>query len=154
MNPKGIIERLMTALGLQTQTQLASSLDIRPQSIVSAVKRGDIPEAWLYRVAYRTGRSFEWLRTGKGPIWRENVIAEAPAAYGRTGAPVALRRILEVWQELGIEEQTAVQRCAELLGLEDRDIRAHLVNQLKLIAETASVRRAKRSRRRAKGSRG
>lgn len=142
----------MTAMGVLTQAQLAAGLEIRPQSIISAVSRGEIPEAWLYRVAYQTGRKIEWLRTGKGPIWREEVIAEAPApSYGKGSGASAVRRVLEAWQELGPEEQAAVERCAALLGLEDRDIRAHLINQLKLIAETASVRRAKRTRRRTKG---
>lgn len=149
-DPRGIIDRLILALGLKTQAQLAARLEIRPQSINSAINRGEIPEAWLYRVAYLTGRNVEWLRTGKGPIRHGTLIAEAPAtAYGSgKGKPAILRRVLEAWGQLDAEEQTAVERCTELLRLEDRDIRAHLINQLKLIEETARVRRAKRARRR------
>lgn len=53
--PREIIERLIGARDLKTRAQLAAGLEIKPQSIVSAVNRGEIPEAWLYRVAYRTG---------------------------------------------------------------------------------------------------
>ena len=148
--PRGIIERLIVALDLKTQAQLAASLEIRPQSIISAMSRGEIPEAWLYRVAYLTGRNVDWLRTGKGPVWHGNVIAEATApswGSGR-GHSAPLRRVLEAWEELDSEEQTAVERCAEALRVGDRDIREHLIAQLKLIEETVQMRRAKRARRR------
>ncbi|MDE3036328.1 MAG: helix-turn-helix domain-containing protein, partial [Nitrospirota bacterium] len=45
LDPREIVERLIVALGLKTQAQLAGSLEIRPQSIVSAINRGEIPEA-------------------------------------------------------------------------------------------------------------
>jgi hypothetical protein len=41
-----------------------------------------------------------------------------------------------------------VERCADALRVGDRDIREHLITQLKLIEETVHMRRAKRSRRR------
>lgn len=140
--PRAVIERLIAALNLRTQAQLAARLGIRPQSIISAVRRGEIPEAWLYRVAYLSGRRVEWLRTGKGPIWHELVVAEAAARpYG-----AALQRVLAAWDGLDAEGQTTVERCTALLRLEHPDIRAHLIRQLKLIEETARVREGKRAR--------
>ncbi|TAJ22379.1 MAG: hypothetical protein EPO64_13950 [Nitrospirae bacterium] len=148
--PRGIIERLIAALSLKAQAQLAASLAIRPQSIISAVNRGEIPEAWLYRVAYLTGRSVEWLRTGKGPVWQANIIGEGAApSYGNRGEQSAvLRHMLEVWEELDEEERVTVVRCAEILQVGDRDIREHLIAQLKLVEETVQRRRAKRGHRR------
>ena len=147
--PREIVERLIVALGVETQAQLAARLDIRPQSIVSAITRGEIPVAWLYRVAYLTGRSVEWLRTGKGEGWREGVIAETPpGAYGGKGQSAMLRRILEAWEELDAEAQATVERCVQALRSGDREIRDHLVAQMKLIQETVQRRHTKRSRRR------
>lgn len=148
--PRGIIERLLVALGVKTQAQLAASLEIRPQSIISAIHREEIPEAWLYRVAYLTGRSVEWLRTGKGPAWQENVIGErtAPSYGNRGGQAAGLRHVLEAWEELDEEERATVERCAEVLRIGDRDIREHLIAQLKLIEETVRRRRTRRAHRR------
>ncbi len=146
--PRGIVDRLVGALGLKTQAQLAASLEIRPQSIISAVNRGEIPEAWLYRVAYRTGRSVEWLRTGRGPAWQGQVTGEGTApTYGTRGTqPAALRHLLEAWEELDEEERAAVERCAAILRTGDRDVREHLIAQLKLVEETVRGRQAKRRR--------
>ncbi len=148
--PHGIVERLLVALDLKTQSQLAATLAIRPQSIISAINRGEIPEAWLYRVAYLTGRNVEWLRTGKGPVWHGNVVAEgtAPSYVSARGQSAPLLRVLRAWGELDTEEQATVERCAEVLRIGDRDIREHLITQLKLIEETVQRRRAKRARRR------
>lgn len=149
-DPRGIIGRLLLALGLKTQAQLAAALKIRPQSIISAIGRGEIPEAWLYRVAYLTGRNVEWLRTGEGPGRQGNIMGEGAASfYGNRGAQsAALRHVLEAWEELDEEERGTVERCAEILRLGDRDIREHLIAQLKLIEDTVRMRRAKRTRRR------
>ena len=150
VDPREIVERLIVALGLKTQAQLAGSLEIRPQSIVSAINRGEIPGAWLYRVAYRTGRSVEWLRTGRGPAWHGALMAEAPApAYGgdkRRSAMSQQLQLNETWEKLDSEEQAAVLRCAEIFRQADREIREHLIAQLKLIDEMAQARQAKRSR--------
>lgn len=147
-DPRGIIDRLLAALDCKTQAQLATSLEIRPQSIISAVNRGEIPEAWLYRVAYLTGRSVDWLRSGKGPAWQENIIGEgtAPPYGNRGGQSPALRRVIEAWEELDEEERATVERCVQVLRIGDRDVREHLIAQLKLIEETVQRRRAKRGR--------
>lgn len=146
--PREIIDRLLQALNLNTQAQLAVSLEIRPQSIVSAINRGEIPEGWLYRVAYLTGRNVDWLRTGKGPTWHADVAAEtSPAMYGAGKVPDAtFRRLAEVWEELDAEEQASLERCAEILRVGDRDVREHLIGQLKLMEEAVQLRRRKRSR--------
>ncbi len=148
--PREIIERLIVALDLKTQARLAASLEIKPQSIISAMSRGEIPDAWLYRVAYLTKRSVDWLRTGKGPVWHGNVTAETTSSLygGGKGHSAPLRHVLEAWEDLDSEERVTVERCAEALRIGDRDIREHLITQLKLIEETVQMRRAKRARQR------
>lgn len=164
----GIIARLLDALHLTTRAQLAAALEIRPQSIVSALNRREIPEAWLYRVAYLTGRNVEWLRTGRGAVWREAVAADSGASgYGRgagktsgRGAgkagriPAPLRRLLQAWEGLGQPEQATVARLVEALRGGDREIRDHLIREMKLIEDSlrARTRRRPRPRPRASGS--
>lgn len=157
----GIIERLLASLQLTTRAQLAAALDIRPQSIVSALNRREIPEAWLYRVAYLTGRNVEWLRTGRGAMWREAVAADnGPPAYARGGGtaagrgmgqagrmPTPLRRLLQDWDDLGRSEQATVTRLVEALRGGDREIRDHLVREMKLIEDSLRARRKTRARR-------
>lgn len=145
--PRDIIERLIAALDLKTQAQLAASLEIRPQSIVSALNRGEIPEAWLYRVAYRTGRSIEWLRTGKGAARHGALVAEAPApVYGDKKQSEMLQRVIQAWDHMDADAQAMLLRCAEILHGADGDLREHLIAQVKLIDEMAQARRSKRSR--------
>ncbi len=145
---RDIVERLIAALGLTTQAQLAASLEIKPQSIVSALNREEIPEAWLYRVAYRTGRSVEWLRTGRGPAWQGTHVAEAsvPGYGGEKKRSAMAQQLNEAWDQLGAEEQAAVVRCAEILRTADRDLHDHLIAELKLMEKMTRVFPAKRSR--------
>jgi hypothetical protein len=160
----GTIERLLEALRLTTRAQLAAALEIRPQSIVSALNRREIPEAWLYRVAYLTGRNVEWLRTGRGAVWREEVAADSGApdygkSAGRTSGrgprragrmPASLRRLLQAWEELGQSEQATVARLIEALRGGDREIRDHLVREMKLIEDSLRARLKARARRRSR----
>lgn len=145
--PREIIGRLITALELKTQVQLAASLEIRPQSIVSALNRGEIPEAWLYRVAYRTGRSIEWLRTGKGPARHGVLLAEAPApAYGDQRQAEMRQQVMQAWDAMEADERRMVLHCIEILQGADQDLRGHLIAQLKFIDEMAQTRRGKRTK--------
>lgn len=57
-----MVLRLIEAIGGRTQADLARYLGIAPPQVTAALQRGRIPERWLYRVAYETGRSVEWLR--------------------------------------------------------------------------------------------
>lgn len=83
--PREIIERLLSASGHHTQAALARHLDIAPQRITDAISNGQIPELWIYRVAYHSGYRAEWLRTGRGSklhLGRTEVIAETTKHYG------------------------------------------------------------------------
>ncbi len=141
----------MSALAVSTQVQLSGRLGIKPQSIVSAEKRGEIPEAWLYRVAYSTGKSIEWLRTGRGPVWQAKVVSEptAPRYGDRRGLAETSSDLMSLWNELDLEERTTVRRCAEALRAGNRDMRELVIRQMKLVEEAIQRRsRRKGSRRR------
>jgi SOS-response transcriptional repressor LexA len=86
----GIIKRLMAAAGAKNLVALARWLDVTPSACTRALGRRKVPDAWLYKVAYRTGVTIEWLRTGKGerldPRFsgelRSGIVAESRADYG------------------------------------------------------------------------
>jgi len=88
--PREILKRIMHALGVRTQVALARALGMAPPRINEAVKRKSVPDSWLYKVAYQTGVTLEWLRTGKGsrldPRFsgelRSGMISESQADYG------------------------------------------------------------------------
>jgi hypothetical protein len=62
---EALIERLMMATGAKTDSALARALDIRPQSVVAAKKRRQIPPGWLVLVAKKFRVSADWLFFGK-----------------------------------------------------------------------------------------
>lgn len=83
--PREIIDRLLTASGHRTQSALARQLDIAPQRITDAIAHGNVPDLWIYRVAYDSGYRADWLRTGRGAklhAGRTEVIAETTKQYG------------------------------------------------------------------------
>jgi|CXWL01.1.fsa_nt_gi SOS-response transcriptional repressor LexA len=101
LNPREIIERLLLAGTYGSQVALAKDLDISPQRITEAVSRGQIPELWIYRTAYKTGYRAEWLRTGRGAKLNPahvSVAAESLADYGLP--PSALVPVL-TWVQAG-----------------------------------------------------
>lgn len=96
-----IIDRLLLAGGFPSQAALARSLDITPQRITEALRRGKIPDLWVYRVAYQTGFRAEWIQTGRGARMhgaRMSVSAEGLAEYG--APPIAVVPVL-TWVQAG-----------------------------------------------------
>ena len=71
-----IVKRLIDASMSKNQAGLASYLEISPSKITDAVRRGSIPQAWLYKIAYRTGYNVEWLKTGRGEKMQAIYVAE------------------------------------------------------------------------------
>ena len=127
-NPRGMLERLKEVLGVTTQVELASLLSIKPQAIISAIRRGEIPKAWLYKAAYEKQVSIEWLKTGEGRKYLSDRLARASAKYGAP-IPPATRRLLTAWSDLGEDEKKILILCAEMLHDTDEDTRL-LMNQV------------------------
>ncbi|MDE3034990.1 MAG: hypothetical protein KGJ14_03365, partial [Nitrospirota bacterium] len=85
---------------------------------------------------------------GKGSALHGALLAEAPALiYGGDKRRSAMsQQLSKTWATLDAEEQAAVLRCAEIFRQADREIREHLIAQLKLIDEMTQARQVKRSR--------
>lgn len=61
-------ERLKKASGVETDTAFASFLGLRQGSISGAKKKKQLPHAWFFQVAEKTGVSSDWLFWGRGPM--------------------------------------------------------------------------------------
>ena len=65
---KETLQRLMQALSVVSDAELARSLGITPQSVCGARKRGEVPPAWIQTCAAHTGVNAHWLFFGSGPM--------------------------------------------------------------------------------------
>ena len=65
---QAVLVRLMQALDVGSDTELARALGITPQSVSGARKRGEIPPAWVQACAAQTGVNADWLFFGRGPM--------------------------------------------------------------------------------------
>ena len=140
--PTDIVDRLQTAAGLQNRRELSSYLEIAPQSLANAIARGQIPEAWIYKVAYKTGRRVEYLLRGERPEFRDEV-AEQAANYTRS--PV-LPQIAEALEEMDQAERETLLLCADALRRGDDQVKHHLIGQLQIIKDAVDARKEKRAR--------
>lgn len=116
-----IVERLMLVSGVKTQAQLGDILNISQAAVTQAISKDKIPEAWIYKVAYRTGRRVEWLESGEGPELTE-VAAEESAHYQRT-LPPALRMLLVRWKDLSDTQRSIIEHATTLLESKDKETR-------------------------------
>lgn len=144
------IDRLVKATGCQNKSDLARYLEITPQRITEAMGRGKISEAWFYKIAYRTGRRVEWLRTGQGPEFLDEAAAEE-VEFGRSAL---VRELTEAMDHLDEEEQAAIRRAVEILKTGPLDVRQHLMGQLKLLARMAPKPPGKKARAYSRGGGG
>jgi phage repressor protein C with HTH and peptisase S24 domain len=62
------LNRLMKALNVKTDAELARALGITPQAVSGARKRAEVPPVWVQTCAARTGVSAHWLFFGRGPM--------------------------------------------------------------------------------------
>ena len=63
------VRRLMQALEVNSDAELARALGITPQSVSGARKRGEVPPAWIQACAEQTGVNAHWLFFGRGPMY-------------------------------------------------------------------------------------
>lgn len=130
-----IINRLMRSVGVTTKVALADKLGVRPSGVTNAIRLKEIPEAWLYKVGYLTGRNVEWLRTGRGEELAGH-LAEGRSTYQilppgpRHDLAVQLDRYLLSAPQ---EEADSLQRLLHTLTDAAPDTRQHIIGQLKLL---------------------
>jgi SOS-response transcriptional repressor LexA len=85
-----IVKRIQQVLRVDSQAAVARWLEVQQPALTRALRVNHVPESWLYKVAYQTGHSVEWLRTGKGERLdsrfsgelRAGLVAESRADYG------------------------------------------------------------------------
>ena len=63
-----IYDRLLKSSGTKNDSELARVLNISPQSVNGARKRGEVPPAWIQFYAETSGVSSDWLFFGRGPM--------------------------------------------------------------------------------------
>lgn len=128
----------MSALAVKTQADLAAKLDTSQPAIAMAIQREKIPDVWLYKVAYQTGRRVEWLRTGEGPEFAETV-AELKHHYGLDEE--AVRLYLERRLALEDDRRHLIDRLMDLLLRADDTTRDALLALLQAHPESPRHRR-------------
>lgn len=84
---EGILARLKTAFGVETDTDLAKSLGLQQGSISKAKQKRAIPPSWITTVALTKGVSADWLLTGEGEMRRDERIAKLVTAKLRGEYP-------------------------------------------------------------------
>ena len=137
-----IINRLSLSIGAKTQSSLAEFLGVRQGNISQAIKNNHVPESWLYKVSYHTGRTVEWLRSGTGPEFAD-AVQETERRYGLIEAE-ALRIFLTRRLDLTQDQQHLIDQALRLLTETDDDTRELMVVLLKKIANQPATPRQKR----------
>ena len=77
---EGVLARLKTAFGVETDTDLAKSLGLQQGSVSKAKQKRAVPPSWITTVALTKGVSADWLLTGEGEMRRDkrnaNIVAD------------------------------------------------------------------------------
>jgi Bacteriophage CI repressor helix-turn-helix domain len=142
MKTRDIIERLQRSLGFTSLAALARELEIDPSAINAAIRQKRLPDVWLYKVAYRTGRRVEWLRSGEGPEFAS--IAAEESAHYLLDLPPALQALLKQRAALTEAEQSIVDNALKLLLSSDPDMRLLVVQVAEKILESRKLPRQQR----------
>lgn len=67
------------ATGSPTLADIARFLDISPPAINAAIRKHQVPDLWIYKVAVLTGFRVEWLRDGAEPRQYVELLKDAAA---------------------------------------------------------------------------
>lgn len=140
--PREIINRLCSALNVSTLAGLSRFLDVSPQAINGAIRKQQIPDVWLYKVSYHTGRLVEWLRSGTGLEFAD-AVTETERRYGLIEAE-ALRVFLTRRLDLKDDQQHLIDHALRLLIETDNETRELMVALLRKIAKQPAVQRRQR----------
>ena len=124
-----IIGRLKSALGADSDGQLAKYLGITRQNIGAARKRDDVPPGWIYKVAELSGCSMDWLRFGQGPQKRAVYAATQTPDTAELSSRDSAYRLQVSWKPRSADDSqndadtagfgAAVEMLAKIYGPED-----------------------------------
>lgn len=113
-------ERLKKASGVETDTAFASFLGLRQGSISGAKKKKQLPYAWFFQVAEKTGVSPDWLFWGRGPMQLPGESELADEIKGKvelsdTPLPISSvgKNLAELEHELGLEREERRELAVE-----------------------------------------
>lgn len=113
-------ERLKKVSGVDTDTAFASFLGLRQGSISGAKKKRQVPHAWFFQIAEKTGASADWLFWGRGPMRisdtrNQDVEATVKAEYFRESqtSPPVEKNFSKLERELELEREERRELAAE-----------------------------------------
>ncbi len=113
-------ERLKKASGVDTDTAFASFLGLRQGSISGAKKKKQLPHAWFFQVAEKTGVSSDWLFWGRGPMQLPSESELADELKGKvelSDAPLPTssvgKNLAKLEHELDLEREERRELAAE-----------------------------------------
>ena len=117
-------ERLKKASGVETDTAFASFLGLRQGSISGAKKKKQLPHAWFFQVAEKTGVSSDWLFWGRGPMQIPSDLEHEEGIKEKTECSDALlstaptdRNLAKLEHELDMERKERRELAAETRSL-------------------------------------
>lgn len=79
--------RLMAALGVKTDSELARALGITPPSVASARAKSQVPIGWIEKISLMSNTSMDWLYFGRGPMHPGEPTVNQPIMPQPTVAP-------------------------------------------------------------------
>jgi len=103
-----VLNRLIPALGLKTDSDLSKLLDTAPSTVSSWRKRDSVPFAICAKFAEEHGWSLDWLMFGEGTAQSHStsgnqVVAENPREEA----------VLTMFRSLPEDEQRDIQKAAQ-----------------------------------------
>lgn len=113
-----VFERIQQVTGVKNANQLSKYLGIKPAAVHEGL-HGQIPEAWLYKIAALERVRVEYLRNGTGVV---EPVLEFP-----------MRAFLEAMQRKGpatAETLAFLLRCVDLIHAEGDEVREFLNAQV------------------------
>lgn len=144
---QGFARRLASALERQhlRKKDFAQALGIAPRALSLYLHQGRIPRhELLVEMATALHVTTDWLLTGN-PSTTAEMSGEGLADY-KTGGSFRHELLTIAAELIDEEERQTLLRCAQALHKGDRDIREHLIVQLKMIEEMMATRKAIRQR--------
>ena len=134
-------ERLKKAAGVETDTAFASFLGLRQGSISGAKKKKQLPHAWFFQVAEKTGVSSDWLFWGRGEMSAPETPNQLPIQQTALPTSVANEcpRCTELEHELKQEREERRELAADNRRLY-REKEQLLREKEELLRENGSLR--------------
>lgn len=119
---EAVLSRLAEALGARTDADLARALEVRPSVVANWRMRRSVPPGQIIRAASLSGRSTEWITTGREAhgarveepttTWRVAATTTEPAPAQSPRCPLdrrleAVQAWLTDWWDAATDEERA-----------------------------------------------